>query len=98
MKFLRTTFQTTIISRLLIVLLLLLSATLFAQTTCTGPGQNPTTAFPVCGTSTFTQNSVPLCGGRRVAFKGCSNDLLTDINPYWYKFTCFQGGTLGFSI
>ena len=31
-------------------------------------------------------------------YKNCGNDLLTDINPYWYKFTCFQSGTLGFTI
>lgn len=31
-------------------------------------------------------------------FKSCGGDLLTDINPFWYKFTCFQSGTLGFLI
>lgn len=82
----------------LIVLFVFLCTTAFAQTTCTTPGQNPTTAFPVCGTSTFSQTSVPICGGRRMAYKGCANDPLTDINPYWYKFTCFQSGTLGFTI
>jgi gliding motility-associated-like protein len=71
---------------------------LAAQVVCTAPGQNPSTAFPVCGTSTFTQTSVPICGGRPMAFRGCGNDGLTDINPFWYKFTCFQAGTLGFLI
>lgn len=33
-----------------------------------------------------------------MAYKNCGNDLLTDINPYWYKFTCFQSGNLGFVI
>jgi gliding motility-associated-like protein len=66
--------------------------------TCTAPGQNPSTAFPVCGTSTFSQTSVPQCGGRPMPFKGCPGDGLTDINPFWYKFTCFQSGTLGFLI
>ncbi|HVG40582.1 MAG TPA: gliding motility-associated C-terminal domain-containing protein [Chitinophagaceae bacterium] len=69
-----------------------------AQSICTGAGQNPETAFPVCGTSTFQQNTVPLCGGRPVAYKGCPGNGLTDINPYWYKFTCFTSGTLGFVI
>jgi gliding motility-associated-like protein len=69
-----------------------------AQTTCTAPGQNPSTAFPVCGTSTFIQTSVPQCGGKPMPFKGCPGDGLTDINPFWYKFTCFQSGTLGFQI
>jgi gliding motility-associated-like protein len=78
--------------------ILLLTLAVSAQQPCTNPGQTPSTAFPVCGTSTFSQASVPLCGGRRMAYKNCGNDLLTDINPYWYKFTCFQSGTLGFTI
>lgn len=75
-----------------------LCSALWAQQVCTTPGQNPSTAFPVCGTSTFSQASVPICGGRRMPFKGCNNDPLTDVNPFWYKFTCFQSGTLGFLI
>ncbi len=71
----------------------------FAQTTtCTAPGQNPSTAFPVCGTSTFSQSSVPICGGRVVPAPTCTTYPLADINPFWYKFTCFQSGTLGFKI
>lgn len=69
-----------------------------AQVVCTTPGQNPSTAFPVCGTSTFKQTSVPLCGGRQVPSPTCNTYPLTDINPFWYKFTCFQSGTLGFKI
>lgn len=65
---------------------------------CTNPGQTPGTAFPVCGTSVFTQLTVPLCGGRSLPSPACSSDGLTDINPYYYKFTCFEAGTLGFSI
>ena len=64
--------------------------------TCTTPGQNPSTAFPVCGTDTFSQASVPLCGGTTVPAGGCNQ--VTDVNPFWYKFTCFQSGTLGFKI
>ena len=66
--------------------------------TCTAPGQNPSTAFPVCGTATFAQASVPICGGRAMPFPGCRGDGLTDVNPFWYKFTCFQSGTLAFLI
>lgn len=64
---------------------------------CTTLGQNPSTAFPVCGTSVFTQDTVPYCGGASIPGP-CSNDPLTDVNPFWYKFTCFKEGTLGFSI
>jgi gliding motility-associated-like protein len=76
---------------------LLIASGTYAQT-CTSPGQNPSTAFPVCGTSTFSQSSVPQCGGRDLPFNGCGSDPLSDLNPYWYKFTCFQSGTLGFLI
>ncbi len=82
---------------------LLISATLFswimqAQTGCTNPGQTAPTAFPVCGTSVFTQNTVPPCGGNRLPSPGCPTDGVSDKNPFWYKFTCFQAGTLGFLI
>ena len=69
-----------------------------AQSACSNPGQTPSTAFPVCGTSTFTQTIVPLCDGQIVASPSCSSDPLKDVNPYYYKFTCFQAGTLGFLI
>lgn len=67
---------------------------------CTSLGQNPGTAFPVCGTSSFTQQTVPACGGRSIPVPGCENDNAAygDLNPFWYKFTCFSGGTLGFTI
>ena len=83
--------------RLIVLFVLLVYSKLFAQT-CTAPGQNPSTAFPVCGTSTFSQNTVPLCGGRALPAPSCRNDGLRDVNPFWYKFTCFKAGTLGFEI
>jgi len=79
-----------------IYLLLIFTLPSLAQVVCTAPGQNPSTAFPVCGTSVFTQASVPLCGGKTIPAGGCG--AVTDVNPYWYKFTCFQSGTLGFKI
>ncbi len=65
--------------------------------TCTVLGQNPATAFPVCGTSVFQQNNVPLCGNRTVP-STCTNAVFSDKNPFWYKFTCYKSGTLGFVI
>jgi len=79
------------------LLFLLLPLLTKAQTPCSTPGQNPGTAFPVCGTSSFSQATVPLCGGRRVGRQACGAEL-TDVNPFWYKFTCFQSGSLGFVI
>lgn len=64
--------------------------------TCTTLGQTPASAFPVCAADTFHQRSVPECGGRAIIAPGCG--ALQDKNPYWYKFTCFETGTLGFLI
>ena len=78
------------------VICCLLTVNVYAQT-CNTLGQNPGTAFPVCGTDTFAQGSVPICGGIRVPGP-CDVDQVTDINPYWYKFTCFAAGTLSFVL
>jgi gliding motility-associated-like protein len=68
---------------------------------CTTLGQNPSTAFPVCGSTTFTQNTVPLCRSNDLFVPGCSGTDNADYanrNPFWYRFTCFTSGTLGFLI
>ncbi len=75
-----------------------LSVLFVRSQTCTTAGQNPSTAFPVCGTSVFSQSIVPYCGGAPVPGPCSSTDSLTDTNPFWYKFTCFKAGTLGFLI
>ncbi|MBL0358748.1 MAG: gliding motility-associated C-terminal domain-containing protein [Chitinophagaceae bacterium] len=80
-------------------LLLLLGFTCFkglAQTPCSTLGQTPGSAFPVCGTDTFHQSTVPPCGGTAIPTPGCSG--LFDLNPFWYRFKCFSSGTLGFVI
>jgi gliding motility-associated-like protein len=66
---------------------------------CTTLGQTPATAFPVCGSSIFKQTSVPACVNGNVPTP-CPNNGNTyqDLNPYWYKFTCFTAGTLGLTI
>jgi gliding motility-associated-like protein len=82
-----------------VIILFLISADLNAQTTpCSILGQNPQTAFPVCGTAVFHQDSVPICGGRQLASLCVDDTLYTDLNPYWYKFTCFSSGKLAFLI
>lgn len=65
---------------------------------CTTAGQTPGTAFPVCGTSIFKQDSVPICGNNPVPVACHDNAQYSDKNPFYYKFTCFTGGTLGFLI
>lgn len=72
-----------------------------ALSQCTTLGQNPSTAFPVCGTTTFRQTTVPICSSNSLFVPGCSgtgNALYQNKNPFWYKFTCYQSGTLGFVI
>lgn len=63
---------------------------------CNTLGQNPSTAFPVCGTTSFQQNTVPICSNGPLPTPGCSG--LAAKNPFWYKFTCFVSGTLSFTI
>ncbi|HYC28456.1 MAG TPA: PKD domain-containing protein, partial [Chitinophagaceae bacterium] len=89
--------------RSILIAIFLIPVIAFAQTqpfTCTTPGQTPSTAFPVCGTKVFTQLTVPLCGGATLPSLNCPSGrgLISDINPFFYKFTCFQTGTLGFLI
>lgn len=86
--------------KLLFIYILFSTYQVNAQQACpiSSLGQNPGTAFPVCGTSTFNQGSVNLCGNDVVPSPVCTNMQLTDINPYWYKFTCYTAGTFSFLI
>jgi gliding motility-associated-like protein len=65
--------------------------------TCSLPGMTPGNAIPVCGTSVFHQDVVVNCSGPDVAQVGCSVGI-TSSSSFWYKFTCFQTGSLGFLI
>ena len=82
---------------LLFVLAIIIPAVAAAQD-CTALGQNPSTAFPVCGTNTFSQSSVPLCGVRALPVNCSDGAIYRDKNPFWYSFTCYTAGTLGFTI
>lgn len=87
---------------ILIIFSLICSSRLLAQIPCTALGQNPSTAFPVCGTAVFFQDSVPLCRSVNLYVPGCSygpgDTSYQNRNPFWYKFTCFESGTLSFVI
>lgn len=85
---------------LLIVFFLAYNAVAYSQA-CTTLGQTPSTAFPVCGTTVFHQASVPTCSTNDLFVPGCSGAGGADYqnkNPFFYKFTCYVGGTLGFVI
>ncbi|MBS1603865.1 MAG: gliding motility-associated C-terminal domain-containing protein [Bacteroidetes bacterium] len=87
--------------QLLILLIVLIATTLETRgqnNGCSTLGQTPATAFPVCGTAAFDQKSVPSCPGARIPVPCNDGAPYTDINPFWYKFTCFAAGTLGFTI
>ncbi len=69
---------------------------------CTTIGQTPSSAFPVCGVNVFNQSSVPICTTHSINVPGCPDAQAqggyTDRNPFWYEFTCYASGTLGFLI
>ncbi len=82
---------------LTVIFLLFCVKASFAQR-CNEPGQTPSKAFPICGTTTFHQTRVPTCVTQNLKVPGCSDNDYQDKNPYWYRFTCYKDGTLGFLI
>jgi len=69
------------------------------QDICDSLGQTPSTAFPVCGTTTFAQETVPTCHTNDLFVPGCQDGAgYQNKNPFWYKFTCYSTGSLGFVI
>ncbi len=81
----------------LLILLLFSFVSITEAQTCSALGQTPATAFPVCGTTSFTQTRVPICNGRTLQVN-CTNNVYEDVNPFYYRFTCYTAGTLGFTI
>ncbi len=79
----------------LFAFLLLASGKIWSQT-FPAKGQYPATAFPVCGADTIKQGSVPLGFTTSIPVPGC--DGYPDTNPFYYAFTCYAAGTLGFVI
>jgi gliding motility-associated-like protein len=82
----------------LISLFFILSLNKVIGQACTTLGQTPATAFPVCATSVFRQATVPLCVNTPNVFVPGCGDGYPDKNPFFYKFTCYVAGTLGFTI
>lgn len=81
---------------ILLILIFAIAIKSYGQA-CSLPGMTPDKAIPVCGTDTFHQDKVTQCTGPYVAHTGCS-ELVTSDKSFWYKFTCYQTGTLGFLI
>ena len=59
-------------------------------------GQQPTSAFPVCGQDSFRQSKVPYGANGSIFYAACHKPV--DFCPFYYSFTCYQSGTLGFVI
>jgi len=87
-----------LVKRLLFLLCVLYFPVVLRAQTCTVLGQTPATAFPVCGTSVFQKDTVPICNNGAVPLACNDGAQYSDKNPFWYKFTCFRAGTLSFTI
>ena len=81
---------------LFVLCCILVTGNIARAQTCTTLGQTPSTAFPVCGVDTFKQVTVPYCSNGNLPVQTCGT--LPDQNPYYYRFTCYTAGTLGFLI
>ncbi len=81
----------------LLFLLFGIGQKVFSQA-CTMLGQNPNTAFPVCGSVVFRQTRVDQCSNGNVPALNCQQTSYGADRPYWYRFTCYTAGTLGFLI
>ena len=86
--------------RVIVILFPFLFAVSQLHAQCTTLGQTPATAFPICGNTTFVQSTVPICTNHTMNVPGCpgGNAAYADKNPFWYRFTCYQTGTLGMLI
>jgi hypothetical protein len=85
-------------SAILLLLVFCVFNSAWAQPPCSGPGRTPTGAQAVCGNLTF-KDSANNCTGQGNLPNPTSNcvPVGTD-NSRWYKFHCYQGGTLGFLL
>jgi gliding motility-associated-like protein len=91
--------------RFFIFLLLLISFSANAQPVCGGLGGTAESNNAVCGETVFSQINLPNCVGSIIPIGNiCINpntgvpEVVRSDNSVWYKFRCYQNGTLGFLI
>jgi gliding motility-associated-like protein len=86
--------------RFFCIIFLLFSFTANAQPPCASPGGTPASAIAVCGSLVFPQGILPNCTGPLIpqGNNNCGGDLIGSGNSIWYRFHCYQSGTLGFLI
>lgn len=93
----------------LLLIFLLIPGSAFAQkgpfvtsavaANCAGYGMVPDLAIPVCGTKVFHQGNVTTCTGPDINPTQCAgNGNFPSTRSFWYKFKCYQAGTLGFLL
>jgi len=97
-KHLYNTFATGMRQKLIYFIAVLFFITKINAQTCSLPGQTADNAYPVCGISVFRETVISSCTGNFVATTGCTGTGVTSSSSIWYKFTCYQSGTLGFLI
>ena len=83
--------------RLWLLLLYLLPLIIKGQPCANIPGMSPSTAIPICGTTSFVQNNVSSCTAATLPSSVCTGNV-TSNNSFWYKFHCYQAGDLAFLI
>ena len=85
-------------SGIITLLFVLITNLALSQGPCYKPGQTPSLAIPVCGTSSFIQDSVSICDGQAIPVPCYDGITYADKNPFWYKIHCFQTGLFGFLV
>ena len=60
-------------------------------------GHTPDGAYPVCGNITKVEPDFFYCSNGQVNTTYCDIPA-SDAPAFWYKFTCYQSGSLGFLI
>ncbi|MBS1566817.1 MAG: PKD domain-containing protein, partial [Bacteroidetes bacterium] len=72
----------------------------FCQNYCPFPGQSAHSAIPICGTAVFSQTQAAQPWSYKFDYMTTCPSASTykDWNAFWYKFNCYQSGTLAFEI
>lgn len=84
--------------RLFFFIFLLLFFSAAEAQPCSGPGRTPNGAQAVCGNLTFTDSANNCIGQGDLPNPSTTCATVSTDNSRWYKFHCYQAGTLGFLL
>jgi large repetitive protein len=85
--------------RFFVFLFLIISFAANAQPPCAAPGGTPESSIAVCAGLVFPQNTLPNCSAPNIPQGNAAcGGIIGSGNSIWYKFHCYQTGTLGFLI